>query len=181
MLKASQTRTPDAAINQPPKHHRFTRNSSNVMEALVAEAVEQQLQALPYKVARTVNPAEVTAFALNRLPPLYATSKRGWQRQWQRGKGELYPQIMTAVRQGIMAVQRDPLRSESPLKFMEDEAAANALQNLKVLLRREDLSWENLHNVVGQTLLDTMRGKITWSAQLDEPFDWEKYPHHQRG
>lgn len=151
------------------------------MEALVAEEVEQQLQTLPHKISRTINPAEVTAFALNRLPGLYATSKRGWQRQWQRGKGELHSQIATAVRQGIMAVQRDPLRSDSPLKFAEDDAAAIALQELKLLLRREDLAWDQVAGVVKQTLLDTMRGKITWAAQADDLFDWERYPHHQRG
>lgn len=169
-----------ASASQPEKRHRYTKNSQNVMEALVAEEVERQCKALPPKVAKTISPSEVTAFALNRLPALYATSSRGWQRQWQRAKGEMQPQIVTAVRQGIMAVQRDPLRSESPLSFPEDDAAANALQDLKQLLKRDDLTWQNLNTIVKETLVDTLRGRITWDAPSVNTFDWEKHPHHQR-
>jgi len=150
------------------------------METLVAEEVERQCKALPYKIAKSTSPDEVTAFALNRLPALYATSKRGWQRQLQRGKDEFRAQIVTAVRQGIMAVQRDPLRSEIPLNFQEEDAAI-ALQELKVLLQREDLSWQNLTSVVRQSLTDTLRGKVTWASAAGDLFDWEKHPHHQKG
>lgn len=153
--------------------------SVNVMEVLVAEEVANQLGALPHKIARQMNSSEVAAFALNRLPALYATSKRGWQRQWKRGKGELQAQIATAVRQGIMAVQRDPLFTDSPLAF--DNEAETALQELKQLLRCEDLSWQNLPSMVRLTLMDTLRGKITWAAPTrTQAFDWEEHPHHQR-
>ncbi|BAY27457.1 late competence development protein ComFB [Calothrix sp. NIES-2100] len=173
-----------ASVQQSKQQRAFTKNSRNVMEVLVVEEVEQQFQALPAKTAKYTNPSEVIAYALNRLPALYATSKRGWQRQWHRGKTDLRSQIVTAVRQGIMAVQRDPLRSESSLTFEEENAAMAALQKLKVLLQRDDLSWENLNDVVEQTLLDTLRGKITWGQPGDsneEIFDWEKHPHHQNG
>jgi len=181
MLKTTRRASIDAAATQPSEALLFTKNSRNVMEALVVEEVERQCKALPYKIAKSTSPTEVTAFALNRLPALYATSKRGWQRQLQRGKTEFQPQIATAVRQGIMAVQRDPLRSESPLNFQEEDAAAIALQDLKLLLQCEDLSWQNLNVVVKQALIDTLRGKITWAYAAGDHFDWEKYPHHQRG
>lgn len=166
----------DPAPIKPPSR---IEASVNVMETLVAEEVTNQLGSLPHKVARQTNPSEVAAFALNRLPALYATSKRGWQRQWKRGKGEMQAQIATAVRQGIMAVQRDPLYADSPLAF--DNPAETALQELRQLLHCEDLSWQNLPSVVRLTLMDTLRGKITWAApQRNEVFDWENHPHHQR-
>jgi Late competence development protein ComFB len=174
----------NASVQQSKQQRAFTKNSRNVMEVLVVEEVEQQFQALPAKTAKYTNPSEVIAYALNRLPALYATSKRGWQRQWHRGKTDLRPQIVTAVRQGIMAVQRDPLRGDGPLTFEEENAALAALQKLKVLLQREDLSWDNLNDVVEQTLLDTLRGKISWRQpgySDEEIFDWEKHPHYQNG
>lgn len=167
---------PDPTPIKPPSH---IEASVNVMEVLVAEEVANQFGSLPHKIACQMNSSEVAAFALNRLPALYATSKRGWQRQWKRGKGELQAQIATAVRQGIMAVQRDPLCTDSPLAF--DNPAETTLQELKQLLCCEDLSWQNLSSVVRLTLMDTLRGKITWAAPpRTQVFNWEEHPHHQR-
>ena len=168
-----------AAPTQPTKPSAAIQSSLNVMEVLVAEEVAHQIEALPHKLARQTNPSEVAAFALNRLPSLYATSKRGWQRQWNRGKGELQTQIATAVRQGMMAVQRDPLHSNSSLTT--ETAAETALEELKQLLQCQQLSWQNLPSVVRLALMDTLRGKITWDAPKNsEFFDWEPHPHHQK-
>ncbi|WP_071191111.1 late competence development ComFB family protein [Trichormus sp. NMC-1] len=166
----------NASINAHQQHS-FIKNSRNVMEMLVVEEVEKQIQCLPMKTAKYIKASEVVAYALNRLPCLYATSKRGWQRQWHHGKTELYQKISTSVRQGIAAVQRDPLRINDPLNFLEDQAAQTALEGLKVLLQREDISWDNLNNVVEQTLLNTQQGNITWrnGRSDNQTFDWEKH------
>ncbi|MEO3705328.1 hypothetical protein AAFM79_11275 [Trichormus azollae HNT15244] len=53
-----------------------------------------------------------------------------------------------------------------------------ALHKLKSVLQREDLSWENVTDVVEQTLINTSRGRITWrrvSASDNDTFDWEKH------
>ncbi len=50
----------------------------NVMEPLVAEEVQRQL---PLKLVKYLNRAQAIAYALNRLPALYATSERGWHLQ----------------------------------------------------------------------------------------------------
>ncbi|MBW4560569.1 MAG: late competence development ComFB family protein [Mojavia pulchra JT2-VF2] len=154
------------------------------MEVLVVAEVQQQIQSLPSKIAKYINPSEVTAYALNRLPALYATSKRGWQRQLHRAKTEFHQKINTAVRQGIIAVQQDPLRADDLLDFQEENAVLSALQELKVLLQQEDLTWDKLADVVEQTLMDTLRGKITWrkpDSSDNEIFDWEQHPHNQKG
>ena len=81
-------------------------------------------------------------------------------------------------------MQRDLLRTDIPLYFYKDEeyAALVALQKLKVLLQDEDLTWENLADVVEDSLLDTLRGKITWcsSRRADcEIFNWNEHPLHR--
>lgn len=87
----------------------------NAMEPLVAEEVHRQLQHLPPKLIPYLNPAQVTAYALNRLPALYATSIDGWHRQQQLAKTKLAKQIFLSARQGLAAVQRDPLKVSTPL------------------------------------------------------------------
>ena len=90
----------------------------NVLESLVAEETCRQLMNLPPNLVKYINPAQVIAYALNRLPPLYATSFEGWQRQQKRATEELGNQITTAVRQGLAAVQRDPLKRVTPLPLI---------------------------------------------------------------
>ncbi len=79
-------------------------------------------------------------------------------------------------------MQRDLLRTDVPLNFQEHDAALVALQKLKILLQREDLTWENLADVVEDSLLNTLRGQITWRncRRPDQAiFNWEEHPHHQ--
>lgn len=137
----------------------------NAMESLVAEELDRQLKRVPAKLAQYIqghNRSEVIAYALNRLPPMYATSEQGWQQQRQRAKNELEKEIIEAVRQALAAVQQDPLRISTPLKFAENAEAVAALIELKDLLQCEELCWKNLVDTVEQTLIETNQGKINW-------------------
>jgi len=161
-----------AMSNNPSDHAQTYRN---VMESLVVEEVEKQFQALPAKVASYVNKAEIIAFALNRLPALYATSEKGWQQQRERARKEMDSRIVTAVRQAIAAVQRDPLRVVVPLRVEDNHEAQLALQGLRALLQREELSWGNLVDVVENTLIRTTRGEVTWRKRNPisaKRYDW---------
>ncbi|MDX2239938.1 MAG: late competence development ComFB family protein [Leptolyngbyaceae cyanobacterium bins.302] len=148
----------------------------NVMEPLVVEEVEQQVKLLPTKVAQYINKTEVTAYALNRLPPLYATSERGWQQQRTKANRDMAKQIGLAVRQALAAVQQDPIRSTVPLEQDGDRHANQALQELKELLHANDLSWQNLVDIVERELIRTARGEITWSkrgSQVSQSPEWQ--------
>lgn len=103
--KPASTQLPFREINsnQAPVYR-------NAIEPLVVEEVKRQLENLPPRLVKYINPAQVIAYALNRLPGLYATSAEGWHRQQQTAKEKLAHQIVMAVRQGLAAVQRDPLR-----------------------------------------------------------------------
>jgi len=158
-----------------PDHAQTYRN---VMESLVIEEAEKQFQKLPPKVSGYVNRAEVVAYALNRLPALYATSERGWEQQRVRAAKELGAQIVAAVRQAIAAVQRDPLRTVVPLKVEDEWESQIALRDLRELLRREELSWKNLVDAVEHALIKTARGEITWRKRDTgnvQRYDWQRY------
>ncbi len=90
------------------------------MELLVAQEVHRQLQQLPPKLVNYINPAHAIAYALNRLPALYATSPRGWYLQQQRAKAKLAPQIIVAVGQALAAVQQDSLNMVNSLPSAEN-------------------------------------------------------------
>ncbi len=148
----------------------------NVMEPLVTEEVQRQLTQLPSKVAQYINEVEVVAYALNRLPPLYATSEQGWQQQQVKAKRTMGSQIMLSVRQALAAVQRDPLRSTVPLSETGHRDASSALRELKELLGLHDLSWQNLVDTVERELVRTARGEITWRKRghrMEESQTWK--------
>jgi len=146
------------------------------MESLVVEEVERQMMSLPPKVLQYFNKTEAIAYALNRLPPLYATSERGWEQQRAKASREMQLQITAAVRQALVAVQRDPIRSNSPLRLDEDRDADEALQGLKELLKTDDLSWHNVVDTVERMLIRTARGEIAWrkrGSTVSEGQGWQ--------
>ena len=122
------------------------REYINVMEILVAEEVEQQLRQLPSRVLKYVKPLEVETYALNRLPPLYAASEKGWRCQYQKARHELRRDISNSVRQAIAAVQVDPLRASQPLGHRPPPPAANAalLEQFRAALGQPNRTWDSL-------------------------------------
>ena len=124
----------------------------NVMELLVEEEVGQQFKALPPRVSTYINQVEWVAYALNQLPPLYATSEKGLHHQVQRGKAKHGSEIKQAVVRALAAIRRDPLRSSIPLEspyapFRE------VLLRLRALLRNDRLEWDSIPVAVEQALL----------------------------
>ena len=89
------------------KEHKINHISINIMEELVAEEVTRQMERYPDNVTQYISKVEVATFALNRLPPLYASCHKGLNKQKLKGKSDLSVQITKAVRQGFAAVQKD--------------------------------------------------------------------------
>ena len=89
----------------------------NVIEPLVAEEVQRQLENLSPELVSYINPEQAIAYALNRLPALYATSEEGWNRQQQKAKTELAQQIALAVKSALKAVYQNPLKPSTPLSI----------------------------------------------------------------
>ncbi|WP_425218289.1 late competence development ComFB family protein [Tumidithrix helvetica] len=119
---------------------------TNVMENLVILAIQ--------KIAATadleeVNFAEVAAYALNRLPPMYTTSERGFKFLSQKGLAEASREILSKVRNGILKVYEYGDRPLSPIHFdrfnQESEEAIMALRNI---LNREDITIANVVDIV---------------------------------
>jgi hypothetical protein len=141
--------------------------SKNVMETLVNEEIERQVIRYPSNISRYINRVEVATYALNRLPPLYASSQEGFNRQKLKGRKEFSGEITKVVRQALAAVQKDLLRSSTPLIAEEDqelENAKNALKELADFLPHREFSWENLVKMIKPILIQMNRQK-QWATE----------------
>lgn len=147
----------------------------NVMELLVKEEIEKQLRHYPDSLVHFINKVEVATYALNRLPPLYASSEKGRNRQKLVGQQKFREQIKAAIRQGIAAVQRDPLRASVPLICESDAQyrdACTALEDLRIFLEErqlldyQEVSWDNLVEVIKRSLK-----KVIWLTMSQQGSD----------
>ncbi|MDC0832623.1 hypothetical protein CKA32_005563 [Geitlerinema sp. FC II] len=124
----------------------------NAMEPLAIEEVQRQLRELPLDVAASIDTSEAIAYALNRLPPLYATTVEGWTWNQERGRNSLNDLIKMAASWGIREAQRKRKPFVTPLSKPDDsETALHALQSL---LGRPDLGWNEIVSVLEQRLHD---------------------------
>ncbi|MBE9059969.1 late competence development ComFB family protein [cf. Phormidesmis sp. LEGE 11477] len=120
------------------------RAYTNVMERLVAEEVARQKSKLPEKLRDYIKTVEVETYALNRLPALYASSEKGWQMQYEKAGQAYTDAVYKAVRQGIAAVQIDPLRASQPLSVRQTDESEAVLTTFRNLLNQPKLGWDDI-------------------------------------
>ncbi|MEB3192596.1 MAG: late competence development ComFB family protein [Snowella sp.] len=154
-----------------PQEHQSTKTHQNVMESLVYGEIEKQLKFYPKNLKPYLNKVEVATYALNRLPPLYASSTVGREQQIRLGKQKYKEQLTTAVRRAIAAVERDPLRNSEPIISeleIRYEETQQCLQQVQMILQERNLldypkqvvTWENLPSLLQRAL-----NKAEWSNQ----------------
>ncbi|NEO58530.1 MAG: late competence development ComFB family protein [Okeania sp. SIO3B5] len=101
----------------------LTSTFRNAMECLIILEIEKQLKKLPREIVDSINKADVTAYSLNRLPPMYFTTQKGkiWQ---QRRSQKIADMISRVVSLGIKAAQRNNKIFSTPLhpSFKDNKA-----------------------------------------------------------
>jgi hypothetical protein len=117
----------------------------NVLEEILFKEIYAQIEGLRPEIQTKVKVDEVLAYAVNRLPPLFATSMVGWQHQRDRALNTLQPQISQLVRQGIKTVLfGDPLHDLTPLPNHLFTNSASVLYRLSQILGRKHLRWRDV-------------------------------------
>jgi hypothetical protein len=124
----------------------------NVLEEIVVLEVQEQLTHLSPTAREAINLSEVTAFALNRLPVLYASTSRGWLQQRKRAHGELQHQIVSSVQQALLGVKRDPLRKLTKIAASKVETPAHILARLQKLFSKPSLRWQDVPQAFQEAL-----------------------------
>ena len=94
----------------------------NVMEKLIAEETNRQMKAYPPTITKDVRKLDVITFALNQVPPLYASSEEGIAYQTQIAKDTHQKDIKMAVQQAIATVRRNPFRNTTPIQSKEQNS-----------------------------------------------------------
>lgn len=121
----------------------------NVLEEIIVKEVRIQIEELRPEMQPKVKVAEVVAYALNRLPPLFATSMFGWKYQYDYALNELHPQIAQTIKHGIKAILfGDPLHDTTPLPKHLFLNSAGVLHQLNQLLKRKYLRWRDVPVIV---------------------------------
>jgi hypothetical protein len=88
----------------------------NVMEELVVTEVITQVADLQMTKQPDLDISDIAAYALNRLPPLYATSEEGASYQRDRAQKELLSFISNQVKEGINRfMDRPSIPGRNPL------------------------------------------------------------------
>ena len=148
-----------------------TYRYSNILESLVSAIVDRRVQRLDEAFQQKINIDDVTAYVLNRLPPMYATSRRGLQNLSQKVKSEMTNQIITIVKEALSKVVKAPERELAPLPFEKfNLELEDTLKELRQVLKRDDLTWRNVAEVVEECLRATKSNKANqpvWRAKHD--------------
>lgn len=122
---------------------------ANVLEEIVIREIYQQIEDLKPELQTQIKIAEVTAYALNRLPPLFATSINGWKHQYDYALNELNINIEQLVRRGFQVVLAgDPLHDFTPLPKHLFVNSAGVLYELSQILGRKYLRWRDIPLIV---------------------------------
>ena len=145
-----------------------TYRYSNILESLVTAIVERRTQRLDETVQQKINIDDVAAYVLNRLPPMYATSRRGLQNLRLRVKSEMTSQIISIVKEALTRVSQAPERALSPLPFEKfNLELEESLVQLRAALGRDDITWRNVAKIVEECLRAPKPDQPTWRAKHD--------------
>ena len=103
----------------------------NVMEELVLSEAITRVAEIEQTSDSSLDVGDIAAYALNRLPPLYATTEEGANYQRQRAKEELQELIDSQVNEAISRyLDRPEFYPERQAIRKSDSGVANQLSNL---------------------------------------------------
>jgi hypothetical protein len=141
---------------------------SNVLEKLVLSLAYHQIQKLHPAIAETVDLGEATAYVLNRLPPMYATSEKGYQALRLRAREVYGKEVVAALREAIAICVEAPNLEKSPLPLARFEAELEeAIEQVSWILQRDDINWRNAPFIIEECLHKVVNNEMEWRKRSD--------------
>jgi Late competence development protein ComFB. len=143
-----------------------TCSFTNVLEKLIVEETERQLQRMAPLLARQVRLEDAAAYALNRLPPMYATSEEGIEHLREKSLVGMGTVIASTVIQSIMTLSRLPRRIDAPIPVLKfEEEQESALSQVRQIAQRDDITWRNISKLVEDALEETKVSRFGWRTR----------------
>ncbi len=139
-------------------------NCRNVLENIVLQEAQNQLKKLAPELQKRYNLSDVVAYALNRLPPMYVTTQKGWVQSRSRAIKELNNQVIEAVKKALLSTRIDPLKQREPLPESELACEPRTLVLLQEFLGNPHLRWDQLPEAVERALNNVSLGGTTKSS-----------------
>ncbi len=116
----------------------------NVMEELVISEAISRIAEVETLRAQTVDIGDVAAYALNRLPPLYATTEEGAEYQRQRATKDLKELIIKKVEEGINGFLDQPVYFPER-KIISGKKQGDIVEQVTTLLQSYAPEYEQEH------------------------------------
>jgi len=143
---------------------------SNIMENLVLGIAERRLQRLTPDIAAQIQIEDIVSYALNRLPPMYATSRRGMHQLREQVKAEMTNQVISVIKEAIAKVLQSPGRMIAPLPFDRFNMELNiAIEQLQTYFKDDQISWRNVGDYVEKAMLRSLYKRSYWQDDQDPP------------
>jgi hypothetical protein len=141
---------------------------SNVLEKLVLSLTYHQIQKLHPAISETIDLGEATAYVLNRLPPMYATSEKGYKSLRLRAREVYGKEVVTFIKEAISVCVESPNLGKMPLPLARFEAELEeALEQVSWILQRDDLNWRNAPFLVEECLYKVVNNEMEWRKRSD--------------
>lgn len=151
-------------------------NCRNVLESIVLQEVQAQLKKLSPDLQKRYNVEDLVAYALNRLPPMYVTTQKGWVQSRSRVIKELHPQVVEVVKKALHSCRVDPLKQREPLPESELASEPRALVLLQEFLGNPNLRWDQVPQAVERALNNvTVSGNARSSTPSKRTFELHSY------
>ena len=114
----------------------------NVMEELVVAEVISQVVEIEATSSSLLDVSDVAAYALNRLPPLYATTEEGANFQRQKAKKELKSLIQKQVDSAVSLYLDRPNFHPERRSIIKSDIKGNVFEQVSKLLQSQASSFE---------------------------------------
>ena len=127
-----------------------------------------QIQKLHPAITNIVDLGEVTAYVLNRLPPMYATSEKGFKQLRLRAREVHGKEVVAAIKEAINTCVNSPKSTKTPLPLARFEAELeDSLEQVCWILKRDDINWRNVPFIVEECLHKVVNNEIEWRKRSD--------------
>lgn len=114
----------------------------NVMEELVVAEVISQVAEIEATSSSLLDVGDVAAYALNRLPPLYATTEEGASFQREKAKKELQSLIQKQVDGAISLYLDSPNFHPERRSINKSDVTSNVFEQVNTLLQSQAYLFE---------------------------------------
>jgi hypothetical protein len=157
--------------NPPPEQRKMWDLYRLDAQLPLVHALHRLVVRMGQKRATTIPPDElyalrledIVAIALNRLPPLYATTADGLSFLRHQAKLTIGSEVSTIMGEAIQESRRAIFVHQPPLMFHRlRQEREQALQAVSSLLFDQDIRWQNVTTVAATFLYRAQRGAVCW-------------------